>query len=495
MIMKKIIILSALFLSGILFTQCDFSDFGDINVDPNSPSIPDTRFLYIDAVRASVPSFYVNSTYDAWTLYYPQYVSERNNVQFTRFEIQDFGIGGYYTSVLNDLNLIISLNTDESTKTGTNVVALGTSNDNQIAAARTLRAYTYMHLTDAVGMIPYSEALKGIEGNFQPKFDTQEEIYTDLNKELEESFAQFDESAPLNEAYEILYGGDIAKWKKFNASVRMQLAIKLFKADANTGKTRFAKAYGDGFIRSNADILVYKYLTDGNNNNPMYENIDASRGGRKDYWPSSTFVDSLVNYNDPRVTVYFKEAELGGYQGMPFGVSADDAQAIPANTVCYFHDDYWKQNSPAVLITPSVLLLAAAEAAEYGWISDNAKSLYDEAITAAFNQHGLGADVAAYLAQPKVAYKTGGTQAERLEQIAVQKWFASFMQDGMEAWADIRRLGKPVIELGPVSTITVLPRRRIYNSNNNIGNEANLKIALELQGDDNVATRVWWDRQ
>jgi hypothetical protein len=492
--MKKIIIIFALILSGVLFTQCDFSDFGDINVDPNNPSIPDTRFLYIDAVRASVPSFYVNSTYDAWTLYYPQYVSERNSIQFTRFEIQTYDIGSYYTSVLKDLNLIISLNTGEATKNGSNVLALGTSNDNQIAVARTLRAYTYMHLTDAVGMIPYSEALKGLEGNFQPKYDAQEDIYTDLNKELEEAFAQFDVNAPLNASYEILYGGNIAQWKKFNASVRMQLAIKLFKADPNTGKTRFAKAYNDGFIRNNADILVYHYLSDGDNNNPMYDNIDASRGGRKDYWPSSTFVDSLVNYNDPRISVYLKEADLGGYIGMPFGVSAGEAQAIPANTVCYFHDNYWKQNSPAVLITPSVMLLAAAEAAEYGWISDNAKNLYEEAISAAFSQHNIADRLGSYLAQPKVAYKNSGSQPERLEQIAVQKWFASFMQDGAEAWADIRRLGKPVIELGPVSTIRELPRRRIYNSNNNIGNEANFKLVLSAQGDDNVATRIWWDK-
>jgi hypothetical protein len=492
--MKRFIIISVLVLSSGLFTQCDFGDFGDINVDPNNPSIPDTRFLYIDAVRSSAPNFYVNSAYDAWTLYYPQYVSERNSIQFTRFEIQTFDAGSYYTSSLKDLNLIISLNTDESTKSGSNVLALGTSNANQIAVARTLRAYIYMHLTDVVGMLPYSDAIKGLEGNFQPKYDTQEEIYTDLNRELEEAHAQFDENAPLNSSYEILYGGDIAKWKKFNASVRMQLAIKLFKADPNTGKTRFAKAYSDGFIRNNADMLVYKYLSDGDNNNPLYENIDASRGGRKDYWPSSTFVDSILNYNDPRVAVYFKEAELGGYKGMPFGVSADEAQAIPANTVCYLHDNYWKQNSPAVLITPSIMLLAAAEAAEYGWISANARDLYNEAVTAAFNQHGLSANIGSYLAQPKVAYKTSGTQAERLEQIAIQKWFASYMQDGAEAWADIRRLGKPVIELGPISTIRELPRRRIYNSNNNIGNEANFKLVLSAQGPDNVSTRIWWDK-
>jgi hypothetical protein len=490
-IMKKIITIVILVATSFFFSRCNFGDFGDINVDPNNPSQPDTRFLYIGAVRQALPSFYINSAWNAWTLIFPQYVSEKTNVQFTKFETLTFGTSTYYAEAIRNLELIISLNTDEATKEASNVVSFGQSNDNQIALARTLRAYVYMHLTDVLGMIPYSEANKALEGNFTPAYDSQQSIYTDLNKELEEAYAQFDESNPLNESYEIIYGGNISKWKKMNASVRMQLAIKLFKADPNTGKTNFAKAYSQGFIRDNADILQYNYLNEAANQNPLYDNILV--GARRDYWPSATIIDALKEYNDPRVSAYFTEARNGGYAGIPFGIDQSQAAAIDANTLSYWQDKFYMQNSPGVLITPSVMLLAAAEAAERGWITASAKDLYEEAIAAAFDQHDVDA-ADEYLAEPKVAYKTAGTTDERIAQIGIQKWFASFLQDGFETWADYRRLGVPELGVGSVSTISEIPRRRIYDSNDYDANKVNHANAVAEQGADLPTTRIWWDK-
>jgi hypothetical protein len=487
--MKKIFIYFAIILVGATFSRC--GEFEDINTDPDAPSQPDTRFLFVGAVRESLPTFYINSTWNGWTLYYPQYISERNNVQYTTFMNLNFSLGGYYTNVIRPLDEIIALNTDEATKDNPSVLAFSISNDNQIAAARTLKAYTYMHLTDIVGALPYSEANQGGEGNFYPVYDSQESIYTSLNQELEDAYAQFDEDEPLDETYEILYNGDIDKWKKFNASVRLQLAIKLFKVNPAKGKTDFAKAYNQGFIRDNDDILEYKYLSENANCNPLYSNniID----GRWDYWPSATIIDAFKEYDDPRLEVFFTESDSTGYNGIPFAIERDAAVKIDAS---YFAPEFYAQNAPAVLITPSITLLAAAEAAEYGWISDNAANLYAEAVTAALEQRGIDdADIASYLANPKVAYKIGGSQTERLAQIATQKWFASLLQDGMEAWADYRRFGVPDLQLGPIVTnVDAIPRRRIYDSNDYIANRANYDAAIAAQGADLVTTRLWWDK-
>ncbi len=484
-------------LSGLLLTQCN--DFGDINTSPNSPSQPDTRFLYVGATRRAIPTFQINGamgnspSYDPWTLYIPQYISEKVNIQYTNFNLLTFSTGtAYYTGPLRSLNKIIELNSNEETKNNPAVLAFG-GNINQIALARTLKAYIYMHLTDALGMIPYSDALKGYEGIFQPAYDSQQTIYTGLNTELEQAYQQFDESSPLDATHEILYNGDIAKWKKFNASVRMQLAIKLFKVDAANGKTRFAKAYNDGFIRNNNDIFEFKYLKETNNQHPLYENIIIS--GRRDFYPSATIVDTLLAYNDPRLFEYVEEAPAGGYSGMPFGLTTGDAAAIPTNTLSTFKTKYYEQDAPAVLITPSVMLLAAAEAAERGWITASAQSLYEEAITAGLTQHGISAgDVTAYLAEPKVAYLTGGTQDERIAQIAMQKWIASYLQDGIEAWSDFRRLGIPDLRPGPNTTITALPRRKLYHTDDYNANKANYNAAIAAQGADAINTRVWWDQ-
>jgi len=489
----KIFIVFTVALSGLLLTQC--SDFGDINFDPNNPSQPDTRFLYVGAVRSAIPTFQINgtSTYDPWTLYYPQYVSEKLNVQFTNYNLTTFSIGSYYTGPLRSLDLIIKLNTDTDTKDLPGVLAFGNSNANQIAVARTLKAYIYMHITDVVGMIPYSEALKGSEGVFQPKYDTQQAIYTDLNKELEEAYAQFEEGSPLNETFEIMYNGDIAKWKKFNASVRMQLAIKLIKADPANGKDRFAKAYAAGFIRDNEDIFEYKFLKESDNQHPLYVNMVVS--ARRDYWPSKVIIDTLNNYSDPRLFAYAEEAQAGGYAGMPFGLTQVDAALTANSSLSPFHPKYYAQDAPAVLVTPSIILLAAAEAAERGWIAASAKDLYEEAITAGLKQHGFSdADANTYLAQPQVAYNTAGTQDQRIAQIAVQKWIASYLQDGFEAWADFRRLGVPALAPGPNSIVTDIPRRRLYDSGDYNANKPNYDIAIGVQGADAITTRVWWDQ-
>jgi hypothetical protein len=491
--MKKILILLAVALIGFSTSRCSFGDFGDTNVDPNNPSQYDVRFMYVFAVRNALPSFYITGTYDPWTLIYCQYISEKNNIQFTAMSSTTYAIGGYYTSAIKNLNAIIKFNTDEASKNTDYVLSFGSSNANQIAVARTLKAYIFMHLTDVLGMITYSEALQGQEGNFKPKYDDQQSIYTDLNKELEEAYAQFDVSSPLNSTYEILYNGDINKWKKFNASVRMQLAIKLFKADEAAGKTRFAKAYADGFIRSNADIFQYKYLSESANQNPLYDNMVVS--ARRDFQPSGTLIDTLLKYNDPRLDVYASPNKYDTYWGMPFGLTRDQAAAISSDTISPFNTTYYKQNSPAVLVTPSVILLAAAEAAERQWISASAEALYNEAVTAALNQHGLDSDVAAYLAQPKVKYKTTGTQADRLYQIAMQKWLASYLQDSFEAYSDWRRLGIPNLKPGPsATTISAIPRRRMYHTDDYNANKVNYDAAVAAQGADAVSTRVWWDK-
>mgnify|MGYP001274170846 CR=1 FL=1 len=106
-------------------------------------------------------------------------------------------------------------------------------------------------------MIPYTEAVKGDDGIFTPKYDTQQFIYEDLDRDLSEAYSQFDESGTLNKEFDILYSGNIARWKKFNASVRMMLAIKLSDVDPAAGKARFAKAYADGGMTSNDDRLEY----------------------------------------------------------------------------------------------------------------------------------------------------------------------------------------------------------------------------------------------
>lgn len=481
--MKKIKTLALALIGLLTFNSC--GDFGDDNIDPNNPAQPETRFMFNYACK-KVYLFSFVGTYNAWNQLFPQYLAERQNVQYSNYSITDFNTGPYYYEYIRNLETIIKLNTDESTKNESYVSLLG-SPENQIAACRTLRAYYYMHLTDILGMIPYSEALKGDEDNFNPKYDSQEFIYADLDKELCESYAQFDESGNLDKTFDILYNGNISNWKKLNASLRMMMAIKLSDVAPETGKARFAKAFADGGMTDNSELLEYKFLPETANENPLYNNIEV--GKRKDYAPSKTILDQLLAYNDPRVEAYAVPNSEGKYEGVPFGIT--QAEITNYTDMAFFNERYYQQNSPIVVISPSHILLIEAEAAVRGWINANAEDLYKSGIKASFDQYDLGDRFDTYYAQASI--KLDGSNTQKIEKIGMQRWLANFMQDGVEAWSDWRRLNVPKLKPGTSATITHIPYRRVYYPDDYNTNTDNYNAAISAQGADDFDTRVWWD--
>ena len=356
-----------------------------------------------------------------------------------------------------------------------------------------------MHLTDALGMLPYSEAIKGLEGNFTPKYDTQEFIYEDLDRDLTEAYALFDESGTLDDTYDILYEGDIAKWKKLNASLRMMMAIKLSDVNPSAGRERFAKAYADGGIEDNADRLEYKFLAEEANENILYDNI--VRSGRRDFSPSMTIIDSLKSYNDPRLYAYADPNSKGEYEGIPLGIEQNDI--VNYSDRAEFDTRFWEQDAPMVVVPASHILLLEAEAAVRGWINADAEDLYRRGIQASFDYYDVVGsmdendnsitytDFDGYMAQPKV--QLTGSESEKIYKIAMQRWLANYLQNGMEAWSDWRRLNVPTLVPGPAMVTTHIPYRRIYTNNDYNANMDNYNAAIAQQGEDTYDTRVWWD--
>lgn len=515
--MKNNIYILLIFISAISLQSC--GDFGDINIDPNNPSQADTRFLFTRAMQGTTFAVFSSapapstSTYDPFSQLYPQYLAECQNIQYTQFGIVDFNMGIYYHTFLRNLKFIIDLNNDENQK-GTEFVAKMGSNANQIAVARTLEAFYYMHMTDVVGMIYYSEALQGDDDNFTPKFDTQKDIYADLDAKLNAAYAQFNESEGLNGVYDILFGGNVSKWKKLNASLRMMMAIKLADVDPATGKARFAKAYKDGGIKTNADNMRYRYLPETANMNPLHDNMEISK--RKDFSPSKTIVDALLEYKDPRVLTYGIPNPLNKWEAVPFGVPRNKISEYKEKIVM-LHPKLYAMDAPITIVSAAKMLLVEAEAAVRGWISADAAALYKEAIVQSFAEKGCATEIAYYqnnkpdvwsewtteygfvtnvddyIAQPNVALS--GSAQEKIERIAMQRWLNGFMEDGLEAWSDWRRLNVPKLYPGDAAggSIKHIPYRRFYYLGDYEVNKDNYDAAISAQGDDNFDTRVWWD--
>ena len=88
-----------------------------------------------------------------------------------------------------------------------------------------------------------------------------------------------------------------------------------------------------------------------------------------------------------------------------------------------------------------------------------------------------------------------------LERIITQKYLAIY-PDGQEAWSEYRRTGYPHI-FPAVLTATdcdvdgnLRPTRIPYSNDEYVKNLENVKKAVQLlNGADNGATRVWWDKK
>ena len=495
---------------AVTLSSCEkITDFGDINKSPNSPSTAYTDYLFSYACQY-VPYFVLGSTtngFDPWQQEWAGYLSESKNNQYGPLtSTVQYAVSTIYLYPLKNLNMIIEMNEDEEQKNQSNVQAFG-SNANQIAAAKTLSAYYYMTLTDILGPIVLSEAFKGAsDDNWKPAYDSQESVYAQLDETLSAAYGQFDESGSLSSA-DILYGGDIAKWKKFNASLRMMLAIKLCDVAPDTGKARFAAAYNDGAMESVDDGLFYSY--DDLTWNRLYYwcSPDYSGAGFVQV-PNMFIVEQMKEFKDNRMFEYFDiegykgardEAKFprdrhSSFYGVPFGLTDNNAVAAFNSSCCSVNSKMLTFDATLPVITAARVLLTEAEAAYRGWISADAKSLYEAGVKASFEQWGAsGADE--YVESEAVAYN----ESNGLEQIAIQRWIAGYLSDGVEAWSDWRRLDIPYMPVGPGAEAAGnlhYPYRLAYSTGTDVAyNYDNYVEAVKQlsNGEDNTSSRVWWD--
>ncbi|MDZ7807939.1 MAG: SusD/RagB family nutrient-binding outer membrane lipoprotein [Gracilimonas sp.] len=484
---KKLVLV--MLLTG-LFMSCD--DFGSINTDPNNPSQVRTELLLTNAQRSMS-----NKVGAVMGTIWAQYITETQYTEAQEYREVNANFNGWYTGPLQDLQTIIDLNSNAETASD---VLSGGSNANQIAVARILKAYFYQMITDRWGMVPYSEALQGSE-NFQPAYDLQETIYTDIIAELKAAAEQIDLGSAAVVG-DILFQGDMQKWINFANSLRARAALRLSETTGATltlAENEFADAISDGVI---TEDVLYPYLTSADNENPWYTRFRT----RTDYAISKTMADFMIGISDDRILVYANpapnfsnndaEVEFSEISGMPFMANAGDTTnayiSFPGSAIGAGGPGVGIQDAPLPIITVAEMELAQAEAVERTWIAGVAEEHYLAGIEASWNQWGVygdGIDFATYIAQPEVAYDTNNWE----ELIGEQKWIALF-PNGYEAWSEWRRLGFPVLTPNPFGVLNQIPLRFTYPTSEVTNNKDNYNAAVSAQGPDEPLTPVWWDQ-
>ena len=461
--MKKLYIT----LIALLFVaSCDILEFEDsINNSPNSPSQAAAQQLLANAMM-SLSGISSSTTGE----FLGQYLSETQYVVTSRYPTGGVSFYGWYQGPL--INLESVLTSEFNTVT----------TDNQLAVAKILKAYYFWHLTDRWGDVPFSESLKGGE-NIAPVYDTQQSIYTNLFALLKEADAQIDVAGTIPS--DLIYDGDMNKWKKLGNTIRLLMALRLSEVDAATGKTEFNAALASGVMSSNADNFKYKHLADANNQNYWHGQIEVD--GREWWALTETLVDLMEPYNDPRLAVYGDTARTSGnYVGLPIG-SAASGQNTEAFSL--LGTAIRAQDAPVYLVTYAQVLFAKAEAKELTWITEDTETNYNAAIEQSFLQWtGSTNGLTAFLAEPDIAFNAGTA----VEQIATQRYVHLFMH-GYEAWAEWRRTGFPAFALSDGNAV---PLRQSYTETESFNNTENYNEAVTRQfnGNDGIYEAIWWDK-
>jgi len=385
--------------------------------------------------------------------------------------------------------------------------------------ARILQAYCFMVLTDEYGDIPYFEGGAGYSDQiFFPKYDAQKDIYDDIIKELSEASAALSASGRI-EGGDLLYAGDIAKWKKFGYSLLLGAGMRLSKIDAPKAQTTVQAAVAGGLILANADNAYMRH--DINYQPPIGNTLNSTEAAN--FYLTKPFVDILKNTSDPRlssIAIRYVGATSGPTQtpangntsaavqiGMPMG--KDNATVVAAATADGLASFYEysqvdrrrmvKTTAPVFFVTAAQTQLLLAEARQRGWITTSTVDAYYNAGVRLHMEQMATFDAGSAISTTAIdnyLLANPFVPANALSQINTQYWIASFL-NGPEAFANFRRSGFPALAPNPYpgKEITgTFIRRYSYPSSEISSNNANVQEAITRQGPDNLDTRVWWDK-
>lgn len=392
-----------------------------------------------------------------------------------------------------------------------------------LALAKLLRVVIMHRTTDMYGPIPYSKIIDKQGGvQLATAYDSQETVYKQMLKELDEAGTVLKENAGLDpetfRKFDDVYFGHIDKWYKYLNSIKLRMALRMAYVDPALARQTAEQAVQAGVITTNADNA---FLTVEENRAAMMFN------DWNDHRVGADIICYMNGYRDPRrekmftkVTVTEGDKKVPGYAGVRIGIDVADKDVL----IDVYSKPVVTSSTPYQWMNAAETTFLRAEGALRGWqMGGNAKELYEQAVTLSFEQYGVsdadyltdaGRHPQAYndpkgehsttvMSDITIPWQEGEENFEKnLERIITQKWIAMF-PNTVEAWSEYRRTDypklMPVVEnkSGGVIDDEVMKIRRLkYPPREYANNRKYLQEAIGmLGGADNEATKLWWDKK
>ena len=524
---------------ALMLNSCSDSAFEALNTNPSKSSDVDPNYQFSQCEA------------EIWGYWIWQETALKYAMPFSQYLMGDWGVTNYGGKYLKDNQYMGYVYEQMYPMTVKNLVDVveRTKDEKQRNLhymARVFKVYVMGILTDLYGDVPYFEAGRGyIDGNVLPKFDRQEDIYKDFMSELQMANDSLDATSTGKVTGDIIFNGDVAKWKKLANSLHLRYAMRMVKAAPELAKEEVKKALQNngGVMSSAQDEALVRYVYDSfdwTNDEYRRNGLSQLMIGRKatpSMYICSTFFNCLKSTNDPRLFVYCRNYDESSPNN-PFGrrditdemLATPKAKFQPVDPGYFYYDKwpsgYWsnlckkylarecrpqmnniflKLTSPGVIMTYAETKLLEAEAvARWGTeiSSDPVAKFYKEGVTAAFHfleNYGAPAfsnsDINTYIAANNVT----GNLDDQLKKINTQLWILHF-NNPWEGYANWRRSDYPVLKPSPdygakcIDSQTI-PLRLCYPVFESSYNKASYDEAISrLGGTDDWNKPVWWDK-
>jgi hypothetical protein len=445
-------------LSGMFWTGCT-KNFDQLNTDPNNPTLDNpavaagaTNALFSSAIsRGLMEAGEFQRVQALYADLYGQHFATSQGYFFSdRYQINqgwlNFGWDLFYPRDIKNL---------------VDIIKSPNANNNQKQIARIWKVFLFHRMVDFYGDIPYFDAG---DPSKPEKFDSQKDIYYDMFKELDEASKAL-AAGPTYDAKDVIYSGNIDRWKKFANTLRLRLAVRISKKDPTKAKNEGDAAITAGIFSSNTENAIARV-------NNILPNAYNQISGWNEFRMSATSESILGGFKDPRMGEYFSPVDAGGdaafvgkFNGIRNGSSDLNATAEnsfrnnsnvgPRFTVANMN------TNPRIVLTYAEACFLMAEAKMMGWSgAGDAATWYGLGITASMKQFiptVPDAAITTYINNTTdlpltpanadrpistLPVKFSAVAAEQMEQIQIQKWIAVY-PDGFEAWANFRRTGFP----------------------------------------------------
>ena len=486
-------------LVTILFVGCT-DDFEDMNTRKDAVSQVDPAYMFNKLLQNPLSNYQRNTNLypDLYSQYWSNTVTGFGS---PRYEYVDGWIGNqwkeFYTQVLAESNTLQGWYGEDPTYT------------NAMAQMDIWMCAEWSRMLETWGDMPYFGAGEGE----QVPYNTQQEIFYDLFDRLTAAVDAIDTADQSQysypESYDLVFYGDLEKWKKFGNSMRLRLAMRLSNIDPAKAQEEAMAAVTAGVMTSNDDGANIPLWSSG-----WYDYLHQMAYNWNNIRSSKTFTDLLYSESsvgqDPRAWMWFSykddgytlpdESKIIGIEN-GYNILPADANAYATINLDGGYVGFVGNGADISMYCPymfySEVLFLQSEAALRGWVPGDANSLYLAGVQASMDY--VGVDAAAATDYINGLPDLSGSNEAKLKQLITQKYIANF-PNGPEGWADFRRTDYPDITLpydGVSGSASVAPntwvKRIRYPNNQHDLNNVNIPAEYNTIDSDRMDIKLWWD--